>query len=170
VSRAGDLTSREAVLEAIAEYDELGRDAFLQKYGFDRSRYFVVAYEGKEYDSKPLLGAGYAHQFPDAEPPRAGEFSGGNETRRILERLGFALTMVDGDDADLLDSGMTADSDATDGGGKVPQIDQLARPVLEFVAAHGQVELPAAVTAASDAVQLDEATRRMRLPNGRTVI
>ena len=29
VSRAGDLTSREAVLRAIAEYDELGRDAFL---------------------------------------------------------------------------------------------------------------------------------------------
>lgn len=170
MSRADNLTSREAVLEAIAEYDKLGREAFLQKYGFDRSRYFILAYEGKEYDSKPLVGAGYAFQFPDAEPLRAGDFNGGAETRRVLEGLGFAITMVDGDDADLLDSGMTAESDVANGGGKVPQVDQLARPVLEFVAANGQVELPAAVAAASDATGLGEATRRMRLPNGRTVI
>ncbi len=170
VSRAAGLSSREAVLKAIAEFDDLGRDAFLQKYGFDRSRSFVVAYGGREYDSKPLIGAGFAYQFPDAVPLRAGEFSGGDETRRILEGLGFALTMVDGEDADLFESGMTADSDAASGGGKVPQVDQLARPVLEFVAANGQVELPSAVAAASDAMQLDEPTRRRRLPNGRTVI
>jgi hypothetical protein len=36
------LTSRDAVLAAVREFDELGRDAFLAKYGYDRAlSYFV---------------------------------------------------------------------------------------------------------------------------------
>jgi hypothetical protein len=31
--RLEELTSRDAVLDAIAEFDQLGRDAFLEKYG-----------------------------------------------------------------------------------------------------------------------------------------
>lgn len=33
-----DLTSRDAVLAAIAEYDRLAQEAFLAKYGYKRAR------------------------------------------------------------------------------------------------------------------------------------
>ncbi len=59
--RASDVSSREAVLAAIAECDRLGRDAFLAKYGFGRSRDYVVAHAGGEYDSKALVGAAFHH-------------------------------------------------------------------------------------------------------------
>src|SRR5205085_953263 len=36
--RASDVTSRDAVLAAIAEFDQIGREAFLHKYGFRPSR------------------------------------------------------------------------------------------------------------------------------------
>jgi hypothetical protein len=42
----GGLTSRNAVLDAIAEFDELGRDAFLTKYGYGRAREYFVSYNG----------------------------------------------------------------------------------------------------------------------------
>ena len=37
-----DITSREAVLQAIAECDDLGRKAFLAKYGFGVIRHVAV--------------------------------------------------------------------------------------------------------------------------------
>ena len=87
--RASDVTSREAVLAAIAEFDEIGRDAFLARYGFGPSREYVVVENGQEYDSKALLGAAYSHQFDRLERLRSQDFSGGDETRRTLERLGL---------------------------------------------------------------------------------
>src|SRR5262249_15953202 len=108
MSRASELTSRDAVVRAIAEYDLIGRDAFLEKYAFGRSRSFVVVHGGREYDSKALIGAGYTYQYPDSEPLAPGDFSGGDETRRVLEKLGFAMTMVDGEDADLFESNLSA--------------------------------------------------------------
>src|ERR1700679_480487 len=87
--RPSDVTSREAVLAAIDEFDEIGREAFLAKYGFGPSREYVVVENGREYDSKAVLGAAYAHQFVGGEPLRSQDFSGGDETRRALERLGF---------------------------------------------------------------------------------
>jgi 5-methylcytosine-specific restriction protein A len=43
----GDLTSREAVLGAIAEFDRVGREAFLSTYRFGPSRDYVVVHDGK---------------------------------------------------------------------------------------------------------------------------
>ena len=87
----GDVTSREAVLRAIEEYDQIGRDAFLAKYGFDRSRKFVVVCEGRQYDSKPLLAAAHGFQHPDQGPLRAYHFSGGHPTTSRLRALGFTI-------------------------------------------------------------------------------
>ncbi|WP_062435108.1 AAA family ATPase [Herbidospora daliensis] len=86
----GDLTSAEAVLAAIAEYDRIGRDKFIKKHGFGRSRKFVVKHDGKEYDSKPLLAAAYGYQHPDREP-LGNRFSGGQQTTAILRNLGFEI-------------------------------------------------------------------------------
>ena len=63
-----EITSRDAVLRAIREYDDLGREAFLAKYHFQKARKFVVVHDGREYDSKPLLAAAHGFQFPEAGP------------------------------------------------------------------------------------------------------
>ena len=85
-----DLTDRSAVLEAMAEFDRIGRDAFLRKYGFDRSRRFVLEHEG-EYDSKATLAAAHGIQFPEAGPLGPHDFSGGRETTAKAAELGFSV-------------------------------------------------------------------------------
>ncbi len=47
-----DLTSREAVLAALVEFDALGRDAFLKRYGFGRSHLYYVHHNGGYFDAK----------------------------------------------------------------------------------------------------------------------
>src|SRR5438270_12389166 len=98
--RASDVTSREAVLGAIAEFDEIGREAFLDKYGFGPSREYVVVENGRQYDSKALLGAAYSHQRDGRDRLRSEDFSGGDETRRVLERLGFRVRSIADDELD----------------------------------------------------------------------
>lgn len=96
--RASDVTSREAVLAAMAEFDQIGREAFLAKYGFGPSREYIVVANGRQYDSKALLGAAYSYQFDGQERLRSEDFSGGDETRRAFERLGFQVrSMADGE-------------------------------------------------------------------------
>jgi len=84
-----ELRSRNAVFAAMRECDILKRKAFLQKYGFQASRKYVVLHEGKEYDSKPLLAAAYGIRFPE-RGPLSNDFGGGKEAAgRYLIRLGF---------------------------------------------------------------------------------
>ncbi|TFE57118.1 HNH endonuclease [Streptomyces sp. ICN441] len=82
-----------SILKAIAEYDELGRDEFLAKYGFGEARSYVVVHQGREYDSKAI--AGVAHQWDLGRPLRPDEFSGGKEHAAAwLKRAGFQLKAV----------------------------------------------------------------------------
>jgi len=46
---------------AAAEYDELGQDEFLARYGFGRARAYLPIIDDKTYDSKAVLGAVYKH-------------------------------------------------------------------------------------------------------------
>jgi len=88
----GPLTSREAVLAAIAEFDDIGRAAFLERYGFGKSKSYFVLHEGKRYDSKALAGAAYGHQHPDEGPLTADQFSGGEKSvAKRMEKLGFEV-------------------------------------------------------------------------------
>ena len=87
-----DLTSRDAVLDAVREFDELGRDRFLAKYGFGGARQYVLEIEGRLYDSKAIVGAAHGFQFPKLGPLDASRFSGGEATvRRRLTALGFRV-------------------------------------------------------------------------------
>jgi 5-methylcytosine-specific restriction enzyme A len=93
--------TREAVLAAVAEYDELGQDDFLRKYGFDRARSYLLIHDGRAYDSKAIVGA--AHGFLRGETPLTPlQFSGGEATvGRLLRRLGFTVRIsaqLSGDD------------------------------------------------------------------------
>lgn len=81
--------TRGAVLAAIAEYDQLGQEEFLRRYGFDQARQYVLVHDGKRYDSKAIVGV--AHGFlPGKAALAADEFSGGRATvGQLLARLGF---------------------------------------------------------------------------------
>jgi hypothetical protein len=80
--------SRQHVLAAIHEYDEVGQDAFLGRYGFAPSREHVVRHANQSYDSKALLGAslGYA----TGTPATAAEFtSSKTAAAKVLRDLDF---------------------------------------------------------------------------------
>ena len=50
---------RRHVLEAVAEYDRLGQEAFLEKYDFGKALTYRLVYDGKSYDSKAI-----AYRYP----------------------------------------------------------------------------------------------------------
>jgi hypothetical protein len=86
------LTSREAVLRAVREFDRLGRDTFLDQYGFGRARRYYLRVDGRDYDSKAIAGVAYGFQHPDEGPLARSEFSGGEATvKRALGALGFEV-------------------------------------------------------------------------------
>ena len=87
----GELTSRGAVLQAIAEYDRVGREEFLNRYGFGGSTRYQLIHEGRRYESKAIAGAAFGVQFPERGPLRSEEFNGGVQTTGPLERLGFEI-------------------------------------------------------------------------------
>ncbi len=86
-----DLESPEAVRRAIDEFGRLGRDRFLEKYGFRHSRDYVVVHEGREYDSKAIVGAAHGFQHPQLGALPHTEFNGGSQTTDKLNALGFEV-------------------------------------------------------------------------------
>ncbi|MGI5155080.1 HNH endonuclease [Microbispora sp. CA-102843] len=82
---------RDMVLAAIEEFDRLGREEFLEKYGYREARGYFLIHQGRRYDSKAI--AGVAHRDVAGHPLRASEFSGGAATvARALADLGFTVT------------------------------------------------------------------------------
>ncbi|MFF5182258.1 HNH endonuclease [Streptomyces sp. NPDC000345] len=82
--------SRDGVLKAIAEYDELGRDRFLSEYGYKPATGYLLVHEDRTYDSKAI--AGVAHMFDQGRALRSDELSGGrSHAARWLARLGFVI-------------------------------------------------------------------------------
>lgn len=90
------IQSREPILLAIEEYDLLGRDSFLKKYGFGRSRYYL-SYEDQLYDIKALAAAAWRFAFPEQGAPQNNEFSSGEPVITLFERLGFQIIKTNQD-------------------------------------------------------------------------
>jgi 5-methylcytosine-specific restriction protein A len=89
-----DLTA-EAVTKAIEEFDQLGREAFLQKYQFGQARGYILQQAGKSYDSKAIAGAAHGYLLGQ-KALSADEFSGGTATvQKVLEALGFMIVHPD---------------------------------------------------------------------------
>jgi 5-methylcytosine-specific restriction protein A len=85
------------VLKAIAEHNEMGREAFLEEYHFGKARSYVLVHEGQEYDSKAI--AGVAHKWDQGRALAPGEFSGGKDHAAAwLKRLGFQVKAVQNPD------------------------------------------------------------------------
>lgn len=83
--------SRQHILQAIAEYDSRGGEAFLKVYGFGPSREYTLIHEGRSYDSKAILGV--AHRFATGRLATSDEFNGGAlGAVAILRKRGFEVT------------------------------------------------------------------------------
>ena len=66
-----NLVTRQHVLAAIAECDQLGSREFLQRYHFGRAPAYTLWHGGQEYDSKAILGVAYLHATPAGRTPRS---------------------------------------------------------------------------------------------------
>jgi 5-methylcytosine-specific restriction enzyme A len=83
-----------SVLAAVAEFDRLGREAFLKATGFGPARAYFLRHDGKLYDSKAIVG--YAHGVSTGVPLGPKDFSGGDKTvAQRLETLGFTVLNLD---------------------------------------------------------------------------
>jgi len=98
--KLSDLTDAAAVTAALSEVEMLGRDAFLARHGFGKSRDFLVENPRTQElaDSKAIAAAAVKHQFPELEGLRSDDFSGGEATvALLLARLGFRVVRVGSD-------------------------------------------------------------------------
>jgi hypothetical protein len=84
------LTEPDAVILAAEEYDRIGREAFLARYGYRPASSYYLEHNGRLYDSKAIAGVAVGIQH--GEPLRGSDFVGGEATvRRRLEKLGFRV-------------------------------------------------------------------------------
>lgn len=96
-----DVTSRRAVRLAMAEADRLGREAFLERYGYGKAREFILVDGSKRYDSKAILAVAHRFEFPDEGPLANTMFSGGRAgAAGHLAKLGFTIEGLPRRDAD----------------------------------------------------------------------
>ena len=95
--------TREAILKAISECDELGHDVFLAKYGYRPARLYSLLHGGRRYPSKAIAGVAHGYVSAGSAPLRAAEFSGGERTvARALAGLDFEIVVDAG--SKLLDT------------------------------------------------------------------
>jgi 5-methylcytosine-specific restriction enzyme B len=88
----------EAVAQAVDEFDRLGRDTFLRKYGYRKSKRYLLRLNGSFYDSKAIVGAAHGFARPDLGPLKAADFSAGELTVvRRLRSLGFEVISSEDD-------------------------------------------------------------------------
>ena len=77
-----DVTA-EAVLAAVAEFDNLGREALLEKYGFRSAKAYFLDIDGELYDLNAIVGV--AHGKSGDRTWRPVDFT--NDDRTVAERL-----------------------------------------------------------------------------------
>lgn len=102
-SELSRLRSPASVQAALDEFARLGRTAFLARYGYGKSRDFLVRdpKTSQLCDSKAIVGAAYGFQYPEEGPLRASEFSGGEATVvPKLQALGFEVIRIGEDWSD----------------------------------------------------------------------
>lgn len=85
--------SREAIQRAIAEYDALGRDAFLSKHNFGRATTYALMVDGREYDPKAIAGVAYGFDHPDEGTLKNTEFNGGVQLRSAYQPAGYEVVL-----------------------------------------------------------------------------
>jgi hypothetical protein len=78
------------VLRAIKDYDHLGPERFFSKHGFAPTTTYELAWEGRRYPPKAILGTAY--EFSTGRRLVSADFEGGKTGAvRVLQRLGFTV-------------------------------------------------------------------------------
>lgn len=85
------ILTRESVDLAVTEFDKLGRDSFLEKYGFRRATKYALIVDDKEYDPKAIAGVAHGYDHPDEGPLKPQDFSGGLVLRRAFSKTGYHI-------------------------------------------------------------------------------
>lgn len=83
--------TREGVEKALREFDHIGRDAMLAKYGGRPSTRWLIEHEGNYYDQKLVLRAAHQLQGLGSIPAGRGAFTA-LQGRRHVKKLGFRGT------------------------------------------------------------------------------
>ena len=91
--RISDGLNKEAVLAALEEYDQLGRDGFLRRYGYASARTRWIRYGKNRYDMKPIWRAAFAHmEGGHALTPEDERYETNSDSvQRHLQHLGFKI-------------------------------------------------------------------------------
>ena len=106
--------TRQHVLAAISEYDEVGQDEFLGRYGFAPSQEHVVRHANQSYDSKVLLGAALGYATGTAAT--AAEFtSSKTAAAKVLRDLDFDVLSPEKADTVVVPTTTIANARRTNG-------------------------------------------------------
>ena len=99
-----DLSDPQAVIDALDEFDRIGRTPFLKKYRFGRAQRYLLRRGTRLYDSKAIAAAAHGYQF--GRPLRNHELYGGlSSAVPKLRELGFEIV----DTVPEVDSGAAFD-------------------------------------------------------------
>ena len=87
---AWNQVNRADVLHAIKEYDRLGPERFFSEHGFAPRTTYELAWEGRRYTPKAILGTAY--EFATGKRLGSSDFEGGKTGAvRVLGQLGFTV-------------------------------------------------------------------------------
>ena len=87
---AWDNVSRDHVLQAIGEYDQVGAAEFFSAHGFGPTTTYDLVMDGRRYPPKAILGTAYELSTGQRLAPT--DFEGGKSGAvAVLEKLGFAI-------------------------------------------------------------------------------
>ncbi|QIL79338.1 HNH endonuclease [Diaphorobacter sp. HDW4A] len=97
-----ELTDPNAVRQAIAECDQLGRDGFLKKHNCKRSWKHRLEYNGNLYDSDAIATAAFSIQH-QRKPRRPRELPGSHpDIKSLLAHLGFLIVTTPNPSTELV--------------------------------------------------------------------
>ena len=75
------------MLKAMDEYDALGRDAFLKKYRYTKSRSYRINRNGNEYHMKPVCRRAYGYADGERAPGRDDVSAQSSAVKALLDEL-----------------------------------------------------------------------------------
>ena len=82
--------TRDHVLRAIKEYDRFEPERFFSEHGFAPTTTYELAWEGRRYPPKAILGTAY--EFATGQRLSSSDFEGGKTGAvRVLGHLGFTV-------------------------------------------------------------------------------
>jgi hypothetical protein len=120
----------EHVEQAMAEADELGRAAFLERYGFGHATTYLVRHRGRFYDPKAVIGA--AHGYTEEGEPLTVSGPDSTESLGRLRALGFEIVPFKG--LWWVNQGSTYRQERDGGYVWAPKVTKAGHPVAHHVA------------------------------------